>query len=228
VVLTWCFAVERVTGIEPALSAWELYGAAARLPADWLTCGSAALQTVRDRDCPRWLLRSGTQRARPDHPGLGGPRPSLALRRAPAGPPKAEAERWRRPAARAARRLDLVRHDSATESRARVLAFVNSSPTRHGLDPVTASSTAVSSDKSPAALALASSSRSQVAAWATSAAARVACGRPSVRVHWRPPSSVAIVTHLVTQSLVPLANCCGSPAVLASTTRPANCLADAP
>jgi hypothetical protein len=48
-----------------------------------------------------------------------------------------------------------------------VLAFVSSSPTRHGLDPVTASSTAVSSDKSPAALALASSSRSQRARWPT-------------------------------------------------------------
>ena len=32
--LTWVFAVERVTGIEPALSAWELYGAARPPPAD--------------------------------------------------------------------------------------------------------------------------------------------------------------------------------------------------
>src|SRR5712691_790067 len=32
-----------------------------------------------------------------------------------AGPPKAEAERWRRPTARAARRLDLIRLNSATQ-----------------------------------------------------------------------------------------------------------------
>ena len=46
----------------------------------------------------------------------------------------------------------------------------------------------------------ASSSRSQVAARATSAATRVACGRLSVGVRWRPPLAVAIVTHFVTQS----------------------------
>ena len=43
-----------------ALSAWELYGAARLPPADWLTCGSADILTVRYRDSPRWLLRSGT------------------------------------------------------------------------------------------------------------------------------------------------------------------------
>jgi hypothetical protein len=48
---------------------------------------------------------------------------------------------------------------------------------------------------------MASSSRSQVAARAASAAARVACGRSSVRVRWRPPLSVAIVTQFVTRSL---------------------------
>jgi hypothetical protein len=32
--------VERVTGIEPALSAWEACGAVAASPADGLTCGS--------------------------------------------------------------------------------------------------------------------------------------------------------------------------------------------
>ena len=48
---------------------------------------------------------------------------------------------------------------------------------------------------------LASSSRSQVAARATSAAARVACCRLSVRIRWRPTLSVAIVTHFVTRSL---------------------------
>jgi hypothetical protein len=46
----------------------------------------------------------------------------------------------------------------------------------------------------------ASSSRSQVAARATSAAARVACGRPSMRVRWRPPLLVAIVIRFVTRS----------------------------
>ena len=58
--LTWAFVVERVTGIEPALSAWEVCGAAARLPADRLTCGSTVLLSVSDRGFPRWLLRSGT------------------------------------------------------------------------------------------------------------------------------------------------------------------------
>jgi hypothetical protein len=68
-------------------------------------------------------------------------------------------------------------------------------------------SVAVKFDRSSApmacarSLALASSSRSQVAARAASAAARVACGRPSVRVRWRPPLSVAIVTQFVTRSL---------------------------
>jgi hypothetical protein len=32
--------------------------------ADWLTCGSADTLSVRDHDCPRRLLRSGTWRAR--------------------------------------------------------------------------------------------------------------------------------------------------------------------
>jgi hypothetical protein len=43
-----------------ALSAWEAWGAVVPPPADWLTCGSAGALTVRDRDCPLWLLRSGT------------------------------------------------------------------------------------------------------------------------------------------------------------------------
>jgi len=46
----------------------------------------------------------------------------------------------------------------------------------------------------------ASSSRSQVAERATSAAARVPCSRPSMCVRWRPQLSVAIVTHFVTRS----------------------------
>jgi hypothetical protein len=60
-VLTCGFALERVTGIEPALSAWELYGAASPPAADWPTCGCAEVLSVSDPDCPRWLLRSGTQ-----------------------------------------------------------------------------------------------------------------------------------------------------------------------
>jgi len=68
--LNRCFVVERVTGIEPAQSAWELYGAERSLPAYWLTCGPTFPLTVRDRDCPRWLLRSGTYRARPGRPVL--------------------------------------------------------------------------------------------------------------------------------------------------------------
>jgi len=62
--LTCGYAVERVTRIELALSAWELYGAASPPPADWMTCGCADVLSVSDPDCPRWLLRSGTQRAR--------------------------------------------------------------------------------------------------------------------------------------------------------------------
>ena len=54
--MTWAFVLERVTGIGPALSAWELYGAAWRSPADWLTCRSANILTVRYRDCPRCPL----------------------------------------------------------------------------------------------------------------------------------------------------------------------------
>jgi hypothetical protein len=45
--------------VEPALSAWEVCGAAPPSPADLLTCGSADALSVRDRDCPRWLLCSG-------------------------------------------------------------------------------------------------------------------------------------------------------------------------
>jgi hypothetical protein len=48
----------------------------------------------------------------------------------------------------------------------------------------------------------ASSSRSQVASLSASAAARLAWDRPSVDVRWRPPLSVAIVTHFVTRWLV--------------------------
>jgi hypothetical protein len=47
-------------GNRTALSAREVCGAVARLPADRLTCGSTVLLSVSDRGCPRWLLRSGT------------------------------------------------------------------------------------------------------------------------------------------------------------------------
>jgi hypothetical protein len=46
---------------------------------------------------------------------------------------------------------------------------------------------------------VASSSRSQVAACAASVAALLTRERPSANVRWRPPLTVAIVTHLVTQ-----------------------------
>ena len=62
--LTWGFLVERVTGIEPALSAWEVCGAVALPPADSVTCGDLGGLSLSDRDCPRVLLPSGTQRAR--------------------------------------------------------------------------------------------------------------------------------------------------------------------
>ena len=45
----------------------------------------------------------------------------------------------------------------------------------------------------------ASSSRSQVQTRSASAAARLAWDRSSVGVRWRPPLSVAIVTHFVTR-----------------------------
>jgi hypothetical protein len=48
---------------------------------------------------------------------------------------------------------------------------------------------------------VASSSRSQVAVRTASAAARLTWDQSSVSVRWRPPLAMAIVTHLVTQSL---------------------------
>jgi hypothetical protein len=54
----WCLAIL-------ALSAWEVCGTVASPPADWLTCGSVDTFSVRDRDCPRWLLRSGTTAGTP-------------------------------------------------------------------------------------------------------------------------------------------------------------------
>jgi hypothetical protein len=64
--LTWGFTLERVTGIEPALSAWEVCGAPRVLPADSVTCGDLGGLSVSDRDYPWVLLPSGTQRARLD------------------------------------------------------------------------------------------------------------------------------------------------------------------
>jgi hypothetical protein len=54
------FVVERVTGIEPALSAWEVCGAVRLSPADSVTCGDLDGLSVSDRDYPRALLPSGT------------------------------------------------------------------------------------------------------------------------------------------------------------------------
>src|SRR5215831_8654138 len=56
--------MERVTGIEPALSAWEVCGAARVLPADSLTCGDLGGLSTGDHDYPWVLLPSGTERAR--------------------------------------------------------------------------------------------------------------------------------------------------------------------
>jgi hypothetical protein len=71
-------------GIEPALSAWELYGAARLPPGDSTTCGDIGGLTVSDRDYPQALLLSGTQRARrPLRPKLAAPwssSPSSELR----------------------------------------------------------------------------------------------------------------------------------------------------
>jgi hypothetical protein len=55
VVLTWAFASERVTGIEPALSAWE--SVRFQLVCG-LTCGSGCPRvTVRDRSSPGLMAR---------------------------------------------------------------------------------------------------------------------------------------------------------------------------
>ena len=49
---------------------------------------------------------------------------------------------------------------------------------------------------------MASSSRSQVQTRTASAAASLAWERPSLGVRWRPPLTVAIVIHVVTESFV--------------------------
>ena len=58
------FLVERVTGIEAALSAWEVCGATRVLPAESVTCGDLDGLSASDRDYLWALLPSGTQRAR--------------------------------------------------------------------------------------------------------------------------------------------------------------------
>jgi hypothetical protein len=69
----------------PGLSAWEVCGATRVLPAESVTCGDHDGRSVSDRDYPRVLLPSGTQRARPDprikRPARQGLRPSEAVRR---------------------------------------------------------------------------------------------------------------------------------------------------
>jgi hypothetical protein len=52
--------LERVTGIDPALSAWEVSATIRGLPADTLACGTLARLTARDRESPPGLIRSGT------------------------------------------------------------------------------------------------------------------------------------------------------------------------
>jgi len=51
--------VERVTGIEPALSAWEVSATIRGLPADTLVCGTLARLTASDRELPPSLTQSG-------------------------------------------------------------------------------------------------------------------------------------------------------------------------
>jgi hypothetical protein len=57
--LTWHFVVERVTGIEPALSAWEVSSAIRGLRAETLICGSSDRVATSDRESPLGLTRSG-------------------------------------------------------------------------------------------------------------------------------------------------------------------------
>jgi hypothetical protein len=56
--------LERVTGIELALSAWEVSSAIRGLSAETLTWGILARLTTSDRESPPGLTRSGTQWAR--------------------------------------------------------------------------------------------------------------------------------------------------------------------
>jgi len=62
--VTWAFVVGDGAGIEPALTAWEVGGAADPLPADSLTCGLPSALPAGDRDYPGLLAQSGTYRAR--------------------------------------------------------------------------------------------------------------------------------------------------------------------
>jgi len=54
----------RVAALRP--SAWEVCGAVALPPADSVTCGDLGGLSLSDRDYPRALLLSSTQRARLD------------------------------------------------------------------------------------------------------------------------------------------------------------------
>ena len=72
----------------------------------------------------------------------------------------------------------------------------------HCCTELTLTRQASSAGVSPTSLSqvvLVSSSRSQVQTRTASAAASLACDRSSVGVRWRPPLSVAIVTHFVTR-----------------------------
>jgi len=60
--VTWAFVVERVTGTEPALSAWEL--ACHALPTTVFAGQGLFALPVDDRHRPSQAVVSGTQRAR--------------------------------------------------------------------------------------------------------------------------------------------------------------------
>jgi hypothetical protein len=66
----------------------------------------------------------------------------------------------------------------------------------------------------------ASSSRSQVPVRPTSAVACLTCDRSSVCVRWRPPLSVAIVTHFVTRALASRSPATADPNTLSKSARP--------
>jgi hypothetical protein len=68
--LTWAFAVERVTGIEPALSAWEL--ACHASPTTVFAAQNPIRLSVSARYGPSQTVASGTQRARPLSPRVHG------------------------------------------------------------------------------------------------------------------------------------------------------------
>jgi len=69
ITLTWAFVAERVTGIEPALSAWELACHASVTGA--LQVSGHLRLSVSSRRVPALTPLSGTQRARQRSPHVG-------------------------------------------------------------------------------------------------------------------------------------------------------------